>query len=438
MKKLAWWLACFSALLGSLHFVRLRAPSGLRLWLPKLMAGALSPFLALTGAFGAVLGFLSKKPFTFLLGVYGLVASGRYVRRVTAFHDGFERAFGPGWEERIPIERRLQMLHRRWTWIAPSPPPARWERDVPFWSLSDSGRQLLCDLWRPPADARPSGLALIYLHGSAWCLGDKDLGTRTFFRHLAGQGHVVMDVAYRMYPEVGLRGMLDDVRRAIVWMKTNAAQYRARPDRIVLMGGSAGGHLALLAAYTSLQSVFPTEDLQDADTSVRAVVAFYGPGELRRSSRQAEVGIKASSRPGFFERRRQLPKSVETAFGIVLGERAVRLLADTLAKLPDIGHLDRIVGGAPSDLDEMIRLASPITHVSPACPPTLLLHGEHDLLVPIESSRALYRKLRGAGVPAVLVEFPQTDHAFDLVAPRISPTAQAALYDVERFLALME
>lgn len=438
MKKLAWWLACLSALLGSLHFARLRAPSGIKLWLPKLMAGALSPFLALSGAFGAVLGFLSKKPFTFLLGIYGLVASGRYVRRVTALHDGFERAFGPGWEERIPIERRLQMLHRRWTWITPKPALARWERDVPFWTISDSGRQLLCDLWRPPADVRPSGLALIYLHGSAWCLGDKDLGTRTFFRHLAGQGHLVMDVAYRLYPEVDLQGMLGDVRRAIVWMKANGAGFGARADRIVLMGGSAGGHLALLAAYTSHSSVFPTEDLQCADTSVRAVVAFYGPGELRRRSRQARAGTKPSPKPGFFERKRQLPNSMETVFRLVLGERAVHLLEDTLAKLPEIGHLNRIVGGAPSEFDEMIRLASPTTHVSPACPPTLLLHGEHDLLVPIESSRALYRKLREAGVPAVLVEFPQTDHAFDLVAPRISPTAQAALFDVERFLALME
>ena len=62
-------------------------------------------------------------------------------------------------------------------------------------------RRLLCDLWQPPRGVASSGLALVFLHGGAWYMLDKDFFTRPFFRHLAAQGHVVMDVAYRMYPE---------------------------------------------------------------------------------------------------------------------------------------------------------------------------------------------------------------------------------------------
>jgi acetyl esterase/lipase len=77
------------------------------------------------------------------------------------------------------------------------------------------------------------------------------------------------------------------------------------------------------------------------------------------------------------------------------------------------------------------------THVESGSPPTLLLQGEHDSLVPAYVSRALHRKLVEAGVQSVYVEFPQTEHGFDLLLPRYAPAAQAALYDVDRFLALM-
>jgi acetyl esterase/lipase len=75
------------------------------------------------------------------------------------------------------------------------------KQNLPFATIPGSERQLLCDLWQPPENVPPSGLAFIYMHGSAWYLLDKDVGTRPFFSHLAAQGHVVMDVAYRLAPE---------------------------------------------------------------------------------------------------------------------------------------------------------------------------------------------------------------------------------------------
>jgi acetyl esterase/lipase len=87
---------------------------------------------------------------------------------------------------------------------------------------------------------------VVYLHSGAWCGLDKDFCTRPLFRHLAAQGHVIVDVAYRTFPETDLPGMVADAKRAVAWVKTHAADLEVRPDRIVL----AGGHLALLAAYS--------------------------------------------------------------------------------------------------------------------------------------------------------------------------------------------
>ena len=85
----------------------------------------------------------------------------------------------------------------------------------------------------------------------------------------------------------------------------------------------------------------------------------------------------------------------------------------------------------------MYQLASPITHVHPGCPPTLLIQGNHDVVCPVDATCALYTKLVEAGVPAINVVFPWTAHGFDLLFPQITPAAQSALYDVDRFLALL-
>jgi acetyl esterase/lipase len=99
--------------------------------------------------------------------------------------------------------------------------------------------------------------------------------------------------------------------------------------------------------------------------------------------------------------------------------------------------MSNLVGGSPDQVPEAYDLASPITHAGHCSPPTLLLQGEHDSFQPARLSRALHRKLAGAGVPSVYVEFPQTEHAFDLSLPRYAPASLAALCDLERFLALV-
>jgi hypothetical protein len=94
-----------------------------------------------------------------------------------------------------------------------------------------------------------------------------------------------------------------------------------------------------------------------------------------------------------------------------------------------------LFGGTPEELPEEYRLASPVTYIGRHCPPTLLLQGADDFIVSAEAVQRMADELRQVGVPVVYVEYPQTDHAFDLILPQISPPAQAALYETERFLA---
>lgn len=370
----------------------------------KLLVSTLSPYTALAGALGVVLGLWSKDLFSIIAGAAGATIAARYMQRTTASHDGFERAFGSDWQREIASKRLLNTLARRWTWRIPGEPVPRIERDVTFHTIGD--RHLRCDIWQPAESVPPSGLAFIYFHGGSWHSGDKGEGIGPLFTHLTAQGHVVMDVAYRLCPEIDIVDMVGDAKRAIAWMKRSSEQYKVNPARIVVAGGSAGGHLALLAAYTPDHPDLTPDGL--SDVSVRAVVSFYGPPDLRAS----------------YEYGRDF-KGFDTAEG------SKKAIPSTQKKY------ENLLGGPPEDSPAMFDLASPVTHVSADAPPTLMFYGDHDSWVPVDAPRALYRKLVDAGVPVVYVEFPQTEHAFDLVLPKLSPPAQALLYDLDRFLALM-
>jgi acetyl esterase/lipase len=288
------------------------------------------------------------------------------------------------------------------------------EKDLAFWKIEGTDREILCDLWRPAGD-HVSSLAFIFFHGSGWAAGDKDFGTRPFFNHLVAQGHTVMDVAYRLCPEVQLTEMVGDVKRAVAWMKENAEKYGVDPDKVVLAGGSAGGHVAMLAAYTPNDSKFTPQELKNVDLSVRGMVAYYAPVDLEA---------------GFIPWREANPNA-----DLVAPPIGTRL--EGMEGIKFAGRMDLLLGGSPEEVPEVYKMAAPMTHVNSKTPPTLLLQGTTDVLVPVEPTKALYTKLVEAGVPAVMVIFPTTEHMFDFMFPQVSPPAQAALYDVDRFLALM-
>lgn len=430
MKTIARVLALVSLGLSSLLYLRVHTPAASKWTGAKLFAELTAPYLVIVGVLGGLLGLVRRSPMALLAGTVGAVLAAAHFQRVTAPHSGLEKAFGPEWEGKLGGEQKRRMLERRWVWRFPKTPTPRRSRDVVFWTIPGTGRELLCDIWQPPAGVAPSGLAVLYFHGSGWHWMDKDFGTRPLFRHLTAQGHVVMDVAYRLCPETDVRGMLGDVKRAIAWMKENGERYGVRRDGVVVSGSSAGGHLALLAAYTPGHKALTPDELMGVDCSARGVVSYYGPVDMR-----AYYG-HAGQTLGFqdvYEQENDSP--VAKAMDFVIRSMGVEF--EPLAHKQMMANL---LGGQPEEVPEAYDLASPIAHVGPWCPPTLMFQGEYDSLVPAEAARELHHKLVENGVPAVYVEFPKVDHAWDVgLGPLMqgSPPAKAALYDFDRFLALV-
>jgi len=396
------------------------------LWPFKLVAGALSPILALMSILGALRGLRLRDGKLTGAGIIGALLAGRYIHLVTREHSAFASAFGPDWPYRIPANIKPLMLSRRWFPVMNIPEDYAWQPNIVYGQNPETGESLIADIWQPRSGMQRTGLAVIYVHGGAWRLGEKDMGTRAFFKRLASQGHVIMDIEYTITPTTPLDWMVQDVKRAILWMKKYAGNYGVSPQRIVLIGGSAGGHLSLLAAYTPNLPEFQPDD-QDEETAVRGVVAFYPPVDLRALYDQTQVSygqLFSSNRPSVADR------------GNIAGMHLIGMAPrdESGRYVPYLAH---VVGGSPDELPEAYRLLSPNTHIGPHCPPTLLLQGLDDFFQVAPGARQLYESLRRAGITSILVEYPHTQHAFDIILPRVSPVAQSAVYDVERFLALM-
>src|SRR5512132_620001 len=402
-------------------------PVGLYLWFEKVAAGAFTPFIAATGLLLALMGVLAGSWWLAVPAALATVGSAIVVVRLGRVRADLTGALGPDWANRIPVQRRGRMVGRWWHGRLPTTPQPRLRQDVVFATVPGTDRVLLCDVWQPPAGVPSSGLAVVYLHGSAWCMLDKDVGTRPLFRHLTAQGHVVVDVAHRLFPETDIPGMVADTKRAVAWVKHHAADLQIRPDRVVVAGGSSGGHLALLAAYAPEDPALTPAELAGSDQQVCAVVSLYGQADLAAHYDHTD------------QARWCRPDDPQPDWDAPPPPWARRLFGPDVDRLQLVpaSRLDWLVGGTPSQLPDRYAQLSPLHRVQPGCPPSLLVHGDHDQLAPVAAMRRLQRRLEQAGVPVTGVYLPHTDHAFDLLATTWSPPARVAIHVLERFLAAL-
>jgi acetyl esterase/lipase len=237
------------------------------------------------------------------------------------------------------------------------------------------GEELKLDVRRPSDQSDKAGQqlrpAVVTVHGGGGVQGGRseDAG---YGEWLAEQGYVVFSIDYRLGLPPRWQDATGDVKCAVGWVRENADRYGVDPDRIALLGHSAGGLFALLAAYTEGDPRLPPScDVPDG--GVEAVAAFYAPTDLRLDETQG---------PWW---RPNLGSSVRDS-----------------------------TGGAPDFVAEGDRrLASPTSHVDPGSPPTFLTHGGLDQFVSPEQSVLLADRLDEAGVPSRLVELPWARHGFD-------------------------
>ncbi len=283
------------------------------------------------------------------------------------------------------------------------PEPALGELLLPFWmrradvertrnlSYGAFGRRNTLDVYRRKDLAAGAGgcPVLVTVHGGAWIIGDKSQQAQPLIHHLAAQGWVCVAINYRLSPRSAFPDHLVDVKRAIAWVKENIAAYGGDPEFVVISGGSAGGHLCSLAALTPLDHE-GAPDLEGKDLSVKACVPFYGVYDFTNRS-----GVGRADLRGFLER-------------LVMK----RPFAEARAAY------DR---------------ASPMSHVNPAAPPFLVLHGANDTLVPVAEARLFVQMLREASrAPVAYVELPQAQHAFEVFS---SMRTAHVVRGVARFLA---
>ena len=240
-------------------------------------------------------------------------------------------------------------------------------------------QQLGLDLYQPLV-AQGAAPLVVIVHGGSWQSGDSTQ-LPALNTYLAARGYAVAAINYRHAPTYPFPAARDDLLAAVDYLKRNAADLGIDAQRIVLLGRSAGGQLALLVAYT------------DGDPAIRGAVSFYAPTDMR-------YGYANPVNPA------------------VLDSRMV---------------LSEYLGGSPDQAGATYDAASPINFVGPTTPPTLLIHGGSDDLVQLEQGERLDARLAAAGRPHLLLYLPWATHGGD--ANFSGPSGQLSTYAIERFLA---
>lgn len=298
------------------------------------------------------------------------------------YHKRIAEPFSP--RPDVPVSRRSVPVTN-----GPSRRRYRFARDLAY---GEHGRRNQLDIWRRadlPAGARAP--VMIQVHGGAWIFGRKEGQGEPLLAHLAERGWVCVAINYRLSPRATWPDQIVDVKRAIAWARASIAEHGGDPDFIVLSGGSAGAHLASLAALTPGLPEFQP-GFADADTSVAAVVPLYGLYDIAHPT---------------------------DAFG----RRIESLVAE------------KVIKTALADDRPRWEQASPISHVRPDAPPFFVLHGVNDSVIPVEQARSFVARLRAVSEqPVAYAELPRAQHSFDIArSVRVHHTAHA----VERFLAVV-
>lgn len=263
----------------------------------------------------------------------------------------------------------------------PTYPGVDIRRDLPY----GPHRRNRADLYLP-AD-RVDAPIVIQVHGGGWVSGNKTQQGQPLLSHFTRAGWIGVAINYRMAPRHRLPAAVHDVKQTIAWVRAHAEEWGGDADRILLTGGSAGGHLTALCALTAddhtLQPGF-----EEADCSVAAAAPMYGVFDL--TDRNGHRGRKAMT--PFLE----------------------RMVLTTRMKDDRAGW----------------EALSPLSRVRSDGPPMLIVSCAYDTLVPIGEARDFGQAMIEASPAAHFVELPHAHHAFDVIN---GPRAQGVMGAMERW-----
>ena len=229
------------------------------------------------------------------------------------------------------------------------------------------GTPLLLDLYLP-RERKGAVPGLIFIHGGSWSHGKRS-DYKYYATRFPQMGYAVATLSYRLVPDASFPAAVHDVKCAVRWMRANAEKYGINPDKLAAIGGSAGGHLAMMLGYSpGVAELEGTGGHQEYSSAVQAVVNFYGPVDI------------------------------------------------TLPEHHNNPTLHAFFGGKTFDeAPEQYRLASPITHLTKDAPPTLTIHGTDDMTVPVDQADLLAARLKELGVYHEYLRLEGYPHTLDII-----------------------
>jgi acetyl esterase/lipase len=206
--------------------------------------------------------------------------------------------------------------------------------------------QVKHDIYFNPKASKPTPV-VFNIHGGGWNHGTKE--SQTGFGSWFKMGFAVVNIEYRMYPQTTAPAAVEDIRASILYTVQHAKALNIDPNKIVMLGGSAGGHLALLAGLLQNNNQYDGDYKNVTGYTIAAIVDKYGPADLT---------------------------------------------AENFAKYKSLVNWL----GKEKDNVKFREALSPISYVKKSSPPVFIAHGDADPIVPYQQSIDLKKKLDEAGV----------------------------------------
>ncbi len=236
--------------------------------------------------------------------------------------------------------------------------PAGYEAQIDVVYNKGKDWQVKHDIYFNPKAAKPTPV-VFNIHGGGWNHGTKE--SQTGFNSFFKIGFAVVNIEYRMYPQANAPAAIEDVRASILYTVQHAKELNIDPNKIVVMGGSAGGHLALLAGLLQSDNKFDGDYKNVKGYTIAAIIDKYGPADLSAAN---------------FSKYKSLVNWL----------------------------------GKEADNTKFRELLSPIFYVKKTSPPVFIVHGDADPIVPYQQSVDLKKKLDEAGVKNEFVTEPGGGH----------------------------
>jgi acetyl esterase/lipase len=269
--------------------------------------------------------------------------------------------------------------------------------------------QIQADVYRlPDRVVRP---AILYIHGGALIIGNRRINAQQLNRYVKA-GYVLVSIDYRLAPETKLDGIIGDIQDAYAWVRNRGPNlFQIDPDRIAVLGGSAGGYLTLMTGFC-------------VNPRPRALVSFYGYGDI--------TGTWLTRPDLFYNRQPAVPK--EEAYRVVggpviSGDREGDNRARFYIYCRQQGLWPKEIAGHDPDKEpHAFDKFCPVRNVDRNYPPTMLLHGDKDTDVPFGQSVSMDKELERRGVEHEFIVVPNGGHGFDFAGKGMDDPDTARIY----------